>query len=406
MKNEIYIAKNTTYTLNITGGEVDSLRIREDLKTTARAYNDGKVGIAGAIGLVDEVELLKRAEANLSQNVPYPCNLTAGERRAEDCRKEIIPRKDFVKKIQWLMARLNKEFPDYIFANKITLEEKETTYRNSECTEYFYAGNNFSIGFTVKAKSSANIVDFDYGVNQNYFDEEKIVSDLKNLIGAYDKVIDMPEEDLPIIVSQYIIQYPISEMIAESYVSGSSLLNGKLGQKIFDERINLCTDCAPGNLECTPFFDTEGTVPEEGGFHFIKNGVFSGLITYKRSAASFNLPLSGGARAEFDGVPSFGIATGLTLKNTTTSLKESVGGKAIYIAVTSGGDMTPDGTIGLPVMVAFLYENGKFLGRLPEFSVNGNVFDILGKDFIAVADNDVYSYMNEKVIAAKFKINR
>ena len=44
--------------------------------------------------------------------------------------------------------------------------------------------------------------------------------------------------------------------------------------------------------------------------------------------------------------------------------------------------MTPDGNISLPVQVAFLYKDGKIVGRLPEFSLCGNMFDIFGKDYI------------------------
>ena len=53
--------------------------------------------------------------------------------------------------------------------------------------------------------------------------------------------------------------------------------------------------------------------------------------------------------------------------------------------------MTTTGDLGIPVQMAFLLKDGKFVGRLPELMLSGNVFDILGKDFvdvIALADGD------------------
>ena len=68
--------------------------------------------------------------------------------------------------------------------------------------------------------------------------------------------------------------------------------------------------------------------------------------------------------------------------------------------------MTPSGDLGLPVMLAYVYENGLLLGTLPEFSLSGNIFDVLGKDFIGVAKNDAFSFMDETLIVARMKINK
>ena len=97
----------------------------------------------------------------------------------------------------------------------------------------------------------------------------------------------------------------------------------------------------------------------------------------------------------------------MTVANTHANLSDIVKGKAVYVAVTSGGDMTPDGTLGLPVMLAYLYEDGKLLGTLPEFSLSGSLFDVFGKDYLGAAENDIFSFANkEKVLVTKFKFNR
>lgn len=405
MEQEKIIDVTRSYSVNIAGGRVDSLRIREDKETVIRVYEDGKIGVAGAVGAADEAALAEEAKARLAQNIPYPCALAEGKVREENAVTEIIPVRAFVKTIKHLIARLNEQYPDFIFSNKINLEEVETDYRNSKGTHYNYKGNNLVSMLVIKEKASGNIMDLDYCFTQKFYDEDAVVADIGKLLNVYGNKLALPEEDLPVIIDTSVVQYALSHLIAEMYVSGSSLFNGKLGQKIFDGKVNILTDRSPDNRHNTPFFDAEGTVNEGDKFYFIKDGVFSGLITYKRSAANFNLPLSGGANADFDAVPSFG-ANGFKVDAGGVKLSELVKGKAIYIAVASGGDMTPDGNVATPVMLAYLYENGALVGTLSNFGISANLFDFLGKDLIGVAENDLFEVREETVLVAKFKINR
>lgn len=404
MEQEKIIDKTTSYSINVAGGEVESLRVTEELTTVIRVYDKGCIGVAGAIGEGDEKELAEKAKGLLNQKIAYPCNLDENKQRTENTVKDIVNPGDYVKTAKKLLKRLNKTYPDFIFSNKINMTESEVDYSNSKNTHYNHKSNLIVPVLVIKAKSSANIMDLSYAAVQNYYDEDKIVEDIGKLLNVYNTPAEMPAEEVPVIIGTEILQYAMSEIVAEKYASGSSLFNGKLGQKIFDDKINLYTDRSPENKQCIPFFDAEGTTSEGDKFYFIKEGVLCGLATYKRSAANLNLPLSGGAYADFDAVPSASFR-GLEL-GVTGKLKEIVKGKAIYVSVTSGGDMTPDGTLGLPVMLAYLYEDGKLLGKLPAFSLSANLFDLLGKDFCGIAVNDVFSYNEERVLVGKFKINK
>ena len=54
--------------------------------------------------------------------------------------------------------------------------------------------------------------------------------------------------------------------------------------------------------------------------------------------------------------------------------------------------------------MAYLYEDGKLAGKLPEFTVTGNLFDIFGKDFIGVCKKGFYSFGKNKYFVYKAKI--
>ncbi|MGN1104467.1 MAG: metallopeptidase TldD-related protein [Candidatus Coproplasma sp.] len=406
MQSEKLTLKTTSYGVNVAGNKVDSLRLKEDMRTVVRVYDGGNIGIAGAIGEADVDSLYKTAEEKLSQNIPYPEMLEEGRTRSENRAKTVIPPERFVTTCKQLIARLEREYPDFIFSNKINLNNKQAYYENSKGTAYSYDGANCEIALSIKARSSANIMDLFYGAEiDDGYDEDKIVADVGVLLKPYFNRVPLPEEELPVIIDYFFAQNAFFDIIAERYMSGASIFAGKLGQKVFDEKLSILIDRSPDNKRCLPFFDSEGTTLKDDKFYFIKNGVLEALNTYKRSAATFNLPVSGCANADFDAVPSFGFG-GVKCEVTCDSLKELVKGKAIYVSVTSGGDMTPDGDVGLPIILAYIYEDGKLTATLPEFGVSGNIFDLFGKDFIGIARNDIFGVANEYVAVAKFKINR
>ena len=60
----------------------------------------------------------------------------------------------------------------------------------------------------------------------------------------------------------------------------------------------------------------------------------------------------------------------------------------MYAVLASGGDTTPDGHFATPVQMAYLMENGKLVGRLPELNIGGNFFDLLGKGFLGAVQDE------------------
>lgn len=187
------------------------------------------------------------------------------------------------------------------------------------------------------------------------------------------------------------------------YFNKASLLDGKLGQKIFNEKLSVLNNRDPEQQLCLPFFDAEGVVNENYVSCLVKNGVLEKLVTCKKSADQYGCENLGVAGAPYNGVPSPSMG-GFDVATTAKDLREIVKGKAIYLSNTGGGDMTTSGDISIPSMVSYLYEDGKLIGKLPEFTVTGNLFDILGKDFIGVSEQGLFEYGQHKYFVYKAKL--
>ena len=385
MEYEIIRREETGYSVSVAASEVTSFRKNFNQTTTVRVYENGCIGIAGAVGKADLSALQKEAAENLKKGIAYPCDLSGGVRH-DPAPKEILPVGGIVSAFGELMQELRERAPGYLFGNKINLSYETVTYENSVGARYESHDASIEYALTIKDKKSANIMDMVYGKRAFSYDKDAVVSEVLEMIAAYENPVPMPAEKLPVVIDAGAVAPLLSHFVAEMYGSGASLLSGKLGQKVFGDRVSVLIDRNPPYTG--RFFDAEGVVFPEGKFYLVKDGVFCGAFTTKRSAQLFSLPVSGTAGSQYDGVPGVTF-TGLRFENTAEGY--AAAGDAIYVVYASGGDMTTTGDLGIPVQMAFFMRDGKFVGRLPELMLSGNVFDILGKDFvdvIALADGD------------------
>lgn len=385
MEYEIIRRKETGYSVSVAASKVTSFRKNFNETTTVRAYENGCIGIAGAVGKANLSALKKEAAESLKKGIAYPCNLSGGVRH-DPAPKEILPESGIVPAFRALLEELSKKAPGYLFGNKINLSYETVSYENTAGASYTSHDASLEYALTIKDKKSANIMDMVYGKRAFSYNKDAVVSEVLEMIAAYENPVPMPAEKLPVVTDAGAVAPLLSHFVAEMYCSGASLLSGKMGQKVFGDRVSVLVDRNPPYTG--RFFDAEGVVNPEGKFYLVKDGVFCGALATKRSAQLFSLPVSGTAGSTYDGVPG-ATFTGLRFENTAEGY--AAAGDAIFVVYASGGDMTTTGDLGIPVQMAFLLKDGKFVGRLPELMLSGNVFDILGKDFvdvIALADGD------------------
>ena len=404
MKIEKIITKESNRCINVTASKVDSLRINNNLENTVRVYDNGVIGVEGCLGQADFAAMEKAATAKLQQGIPYPETHDVILVKSVDTAKHIFDEKEFIPAISALLARLEKENPQFLFSNKVLLNSMERSYENSDGTKLTYKGNEFALGLAIKYKGSANIMDEFYSGESDYFDENQICRDVKTITDAFLNTIpQVAEDEITVIGSFEPLQYAMQHFIADLYFNKASLLDGKLGQKIFNDKLNILVNRNPQTELNIPFFDTEGVVNDGCVSHIVKDGKLTKLVTCKKSAMQYNTENLGSASAAYNGVPQIGMG-GFDVATTATNLSELVKGKAVYLSSTGGGDMTTSGDVSIPCMVAYLYQDGKLVGKLPEFTVTGNIFDILGKDFVGVCERGLFEFGKQKHFVYKAKL--
>ena len=409
MEKEYLVNKSNEITLNITDGKVDSYREKDETQSTVRVYENGKIGVAGALGDVDMQALEQQAVAKLNDGIPYPCKLNANKQKSILRTKSVVSEKDIMRVSKRLAKKVAAACPRFLINGKTQTSKHVGTYENTKGTRFAYENNAFQFFLQVKDKESSNIADAYYGVSLASYGkttENKIVQDVKTLHDAFfGEKVTLPNGKYPMIVAPYdVLGNIVKDVVAEYYASGGSLFSGKLGEKIFNDNFSMYVDRNPVTNRSAAFYDSEGEVAKNYRAPIVENGTLTQVLTSKNTAAMFHLPVAKTAGAPYDGVPSVGLA-GLYLKSTAPDLKTLLGEeKAVFIAITSGGDITTEGVVGMPVQLAFLVENGKITARVSDFSASGNIKEMLAGDFVGVSKKGVFAADEAETLVVKMDL--
>ncbi|WP_406243810.1 metallopeptidase TldD-related protein [Tissierella carlieri] len=386
MIKEKYIKNLKEISINILQSNIKSVRKKDITKTGFRVYENGFVGIAGAVGKVDELELEKRAIENLRLEIPYPYEPSTNLVKKVDYRKETLSHEEFVKEVEELLEILKKEFPDFIFSNNIYIKDFETKLINNKGIDLTHVDRVVVASIVIKEKNSVNVFDALSTYIDREYSRDKILNNIREMLTAYKNKIELPSKGKQPVVfiadDGLTLIKIVEEMNGYKVGTGASLFKDFIGEKKFSDKFTLYQSAEEEELSGVEFFDAEGVVNPDYKYTLIENGRIITPYTDKKTASQFNLPLTGSASAEYDKVPSL-APRNLVVKSSDKTLKELLNGQqGIAVLIASGGDFTQEGVFGTPVQLAFLTDGEKLLGRLPELTISGELYSMFGDDFV------------------------
>lgn len=411
MIKELYQTKINEIALNVTQTRIDSIRKKNIIKSGCRVYQKsadtpgtGYIGVAGTFGEATE-DTWERAIKNLELKIPYDYEASTGAQRKRDLRKLDLSTEQFLEKSEKLLEIFRKEFPDFIFSNKIRLIETEVSLKNDAGLDYVNYDKTISLELLFKHVNSVNI--FDSGVmqqNRDIFDIDKIVEEAKEQLKAFNNEIELPDLKKVIVAVDNSGLSKICESLnGETLGRGTSIFNSKLGKKTFNDKFTLYGDLSDDDYHI-PFFDAEGSTLENDICPLIENGVILKGYTDKKNSRQFGFENTASAGAGYDDVPSLQMMNVNVKKSDKTFVELAGDEPVIFSIMASGGDCTSNGDFATPVQMAYLIQNGKYIGRLPEFYMSGNIYDMFGDDYIGVS-KDKFAF-NQNLMACRMNISK
>lgn len=381
MVKEVYQLKEIDTTLNVTQSRIDSIRKKNIVKTGCRVYENGYIGVAGTFGEPSDVTW-ENAIQNLNLKIPYEYEPSRDCRRIRDLRNPNLTLDEFLEKSEFILAKLREEYPQFIFGNKISLRETEVSLKNDVGLELINYDKCIIIEVTYKHKDSINIMDSYLAYVGREYNVDAILLEARNQLTAFETMVDLPSIEKPIVIDCFSsLSKVIESLNGEELGRGTSIFCDKMEKRVFHETFSLSVDRTDAEYHI-PFFDAEGSMLEGDITALIEDGVIMKGYADKKKSKLYHIPNTATAGADYDEVPSL-VAPSVLIKLSDKNLDELVGDEPIILCVfADGGDCTNEGDFATPVQMAFLYQNGKYLGRLPEFSLSGNIYDLFGGDYV------------------------
>ena len=401
MVKETYIVRNREINLSISAGEINSVIKKSITQSACRAYDNGCIGVSGKLGEADE-DLMAQAVRNLKLQIPYEPEATSGMVRQEDWQSRLLNNRS--SSGEAFTVENKKEYPQFIFSNKIRLSEISKQLRNDAGTDLRFSDRLMSFELLVKHAESVSVFDDTLVYVTRRPDRETFLKEARERLDAFLNPLPLPKENvLPMIVMPSAFgEFLFQNLDALAMGRGTSFFNGKLGQKLFDEKFSFYVDRGSEAFG-TAFFDAEGSTCENDRCYLIQNGVLVRPFADKKLRKEFGFENTATAGGAYDSVPS-NTDICFSMESSSQTLKELMGEKdGIYISVMSGGDFTSEGNFASPVQTAYLYHGGKLVGKLPEFNVSGNIYDIFGKNFAGVSSDRAYEGDFKMVVKMKIQ---
>lgn len=366
-----------------------------------RVYQDGFAGIQYRSCKTSDEEGYALAESNLALKRPYKFGQETGVRHRDKTEK-CYTDKEIIQMAREILQYAVQTYPDFTFSGSFGQYDDVVSMENSKGMDYVNRDCSTSLDISFKHKDSKDISDGFFSFSMRTFDMEKAREIIDNNLSNFTNVLEIPEE--LILQNQYygLISKLRAELDAESMALGTSLLSGKIGQKLFSEDFTLVHDVSDEITWNNPFFDGEGVVMPDDKVTFIENGVLLRGYADKHTADKYGVEATGSAGFQYSDIPHSG-GVNLQIKRSTKTIRELLNGRYSFIPVqSSGGGFNEKGDYVMPMQVSFLSDGEKILGRLPEFTISVNLFDMFGDNFIGVgSDQPIF---NDKSILVK--VNR
>jgi PmbA protein len=403
---EKYTNHKIETSLNLVQSKIDSVRRKDISKTGIRVYENGFIGVAGGLGDTDDSALASEAFEN---KIAYSAEPSKEKTENISYKDELMKDEEFVEEIDSLVNTINKTQPKFIFSNKINLVSQETILKNNAGLSLSCKDRFLAVEMAFKEKSSVNIMDGGIIFYGRKYNRNNLVDITNAICNAYSNKLDFTKEGTYPVVFSTLDGLPLSKIVKDLngklFATGSSIFSNKLGSKLFNENFSLyqSNNCCDG---FSPFFDAEGIVNNNYTYEFIKDGILLSPYTDKRTALKYNLPLTGTAAADYDSVPDIGFPN-LKIKESEKTLKELLGGeKAIFVALSSGGDFTPDGNFAAPIQLPLLFDGEHFIGRLPELQISSNLYEMFGSSYRGVGKDYLNPYTIEKHLILDMNVSK
>ncbi len=386
---EVYVREVKSTSVDMLKGEIQEVASEIKTEVSLRIVKDGNMGTAVATDVLDET-LIDRAVISLenqkSEAVPFP-NLEVPQvlcATAEVADLTTVQLVDMVTQVSNRIAKQAPEVATGVGANKIV---KKVTMVNSTGFEQSYLYTNLSFGMSTRTAQGF------YGASKEYSGAglpevtDNHIMEMLTLHHLGDKPVSLGNERMPVIfggsVMGALMMRVLGGVHGGNITKEISPLVGKIGQRLFSDKITIVDDGTLAYGCNSQPFDDEGTPSQRTVLY--EQGVLKNYLTSIGQGQKLNTTATGNAikRAlfskEIEDAPSV-FETNFVVEGDAIpdeTLIKSVK-RGLYITGVMGahtGNIN-GGEFSLNISSGYLIEDGHFVGKVKGAMIAGNIYDL------------------------------
>jgi PmbA protein len=403
---EIYSVSSDSLDISFTAGQVKSSQRKDTSGTALRLIRDGRIGFSSAVGMEDEELLIKNAleSAEFGDKVKFDFAGAAKAPEVKTYDESVAPltTKEMIEMGKKVVERLLDTEPGLqvnVHVGRWISEESLSTTNGAQKQE---KGSVFALSAGIEridgddilllghSDQSCKVEDFTETVSARIIERLETARNIVSLESKAMPVIFPPRAMITLLLP--LMQGTNGKMLAQ----GSSPLEGKIGEKIFDEKFTLFDNPTLDLRPASSSFDAEGVPCRQ--LPLMEKGVLKNFVLDLKTASQTGMESTGSARRGLTSTPGPGTSN-LVMEPGETPLADMLSGieSGLWVDTVLGLGMGNiiSGAFSNTLGVAFKIENGRLTGRVKNVNIAGNIYELL-KDIAAISRERewIYGSMN------------
>ena len=386
---EVFTVSSEETPIQFEANRLKHIQSKQSTSVALRIVRQGKIGYAAATQLDDRQNLVnmavETAEFGMTARFELPSLTSYPRVEVFDPAVESVSIEEMVQLGEELIATIRAHTPDLVCEAAVSKGVISVRIINSRGGQANYKQSVFSLGIEGQLIRDTDMLFVGEGQNSCHpIPESDNVAEvvLQQLDLAKDRA-SAPTRLLPVVfthhgVASALMAPLIAAFNGKAVLEGASPISNKLGQLVFDEKLQLWDDPTipyrPASRPC----DDEG-IPSQCT-PLIEQGVIANFLYDLQTAALAHTRSTGNGHRSRGGLPApspsaFIIAPGkATFDQMVNDIKEGLVVEQLMGATQGnilGGDFSGN------VLLGYKVESGKIVGRVKDTMVSGNIYQLL-----------------------------
>lgn len=403
MDYDILSIQEKSSTTKAEAGKISANKNQQIQRHGVRRFADGKVFQTSRLGSASQDRLISDTKEWGGPGTTHEFGFAP---KHTEARNGAVANEILLQNFTEGLDILNSQHPNFVFTGQCTVQQQDVSLKSSYGLDLKTTGGFCEWYFTYQRKGSGNMIDGFLAETGAKVDIKKEIQTHSAFLKMQNKIATVKNGTMPVLFVE--AMQPLSKLLESFYIhkysEGAALYSGKMGEKLFSDKITLVDSAYDPDSGAIRFFDGEGIVRTED-LTLIDKGRFNGLMSDLRFGRKFNKASTGNGQRVYNRGVTLGPRS-LRFQKGQESWKKIVGqlDRCLIAMVSAGGDSNDLGEFSSPVQIGYIMEKGEVIGQAPQVTVKTSIENYLGKGLIGVSSDGFTTYSPSACLISEMEV--